>query len=83
LSVGDLDAWVAKLKGDGEIFLEKAYRRGDTRALMIEGPSANWSRLGSPTAAGGLTRGVAEMDVADPAAGLVEQVARSLECLAG
>ena len=39
LSVGDLDAWVAKLKGEGVTFLEQPYRLGDTRAVMIEGPS--------------------------------------------
>ena len=39
LSVGDLDAWVAKLRGDGVTFLEQPYRLGDTRAVLIEGPS--------------------------------------------
>ena len=39
LSVGDLDAWVAKLRGDGVTFLEQPYRLGDSRAVMIEGPS--------------------------------------------
>jgi catechol 2,3-dioxygenase-like lactoylglutathione lyase family enzyme len=39
LSVGDLDAWVAKLRGEGVVFLEEPYRLGDTRAVMIEGPS--------------------------------------------
>jgi catechol 2,3-dioxygenase-like lactoylglutathione lyase family enzyme len=39
LSVGDLDAWVAKLKSEGVNFLEQPYRLGDTRAVMIEGPS--------------------------------------------
>ena len=39
LSVGNLDAWVAKLKGEGVKFLERPYRLGDTRAVMIEGPS--------------------------------------------
>ena len=39
LSVGDLDAWIAKLSGEGVTFLEKPYRLGDTRAVMIEGPS--------------------------------------------
>jgi catechol 2,3-dioxygenase-like lactoylglutathione lyase family enzyme len=39
LSVTDLDAWVAKLRADGVIFLEQPYRLGDTRAVMIEGPS--------------------------------------------
>jgi catechol 2,3-dioxygenase-like lactoylglutathione lyase family enzyme len=39
LSVGDLDAWVAKLRGDNVKFLEQPYKLGDTRAVMIEGPS--------------------------------------------
>jgi catechol 2,3-dioxygenase-like lactoylglutathione lyase family enzyme len=39
LSVRDLDAWVAKLRGEGVTFLEPPYRLGDTRAAMIEGPS--------------------------------------------
>lgn len=39
LSVTDLDAWVAKLRGERVRFLEEPYRLGDTRAAMIEGPS--------------------------------------------
>jgi len=39
LSVRDLDGWVAKLRSEGVIFLEQPYRLGDTRAVMIEGPS--------------------------------------------
>ena len=39
LSVADLDAWVAKLQSEGVRFLEKPYELGDTRAVMIEGPS--------------------------------------------
>lgn len=39
LSVADLDAWVAKLRSEGVRFLETRYRLGDTRAVMIEGPS--------------------------------------------
>ena len=39
LSVASLDAWVAKLRGEGVRFLEEPYRLGDTRAAMIEGPS--------------------------------------------
>jgi hypothetical protein len=39
LSVTDLDAWVAKLRAEGVRFLEEPYRLGDTRAVMIEGPS--------------------------------------------
>ena len=39
LSVADLDAWVAKLRSEGVRFLQEPYRLGDTRAVMIEGPS--------------------------------------------
>jgi catechol 2,3-dioxygenase-like lactoylglutathione lyase family enzyme len=39
LSVPDLDAWVAKLRAEGVTFLEEPYPLGDTRAVMIEGPS--------------------------------------------
>lgn len=39
LSVADLDAWIAKLRGEGVTILEAPYRLGDTRAAMIEGPS--------------------------------------------
>jgi catechol 2,3-dioxygenase-like lactoylglutathione lyase family enzyme len=39
LSVADLDAWIAKLRGEGVTFLQEPYRLGDTRAVMIEGPS--------------------------------------------
>ena len=39
LSVDDLNAWVAKLKREKVKFLEKPYKLGDTRAVMIEGPS--------------------------------------------
>jgi catechol 2,3-dioxygenase-like lactoylglutathione lyase family enzyme len=39
LSVRDLDAWIAKLGGEGVRFLEPAYKLGATRAVMIEGPS--------------------------------------------
>jgi Glyoxalase/Bleomycin resistance protein/Dioxygenase superfamily len=39
LSVSDLDAWVAKLRSEGVRFLEEPYKLGDTRAVMIEGPS--------------------------------------------
>jgi catechol 2,3-dioxygenase-like lactoylglutathione lyase family enzyme len=39
LSVGDLDAWAGKLRDEGVTFLEEPYRLGDTRAVMIEGPS--------------------------------------------
>ncbi|HEY7491565.1 MAG TPA: VOC family protein [Candidatus Tectomicrobia bacterium] len=39
LSVADLDAWVAKLRREGVRFLEEPYALGNTRAVMIEGPS--------------------------------------------
>jgi 4-hydroxyphenylpyruvate dioxygenase-like putative hemolysin len=39
LSVADLDAWIAKLRAEGVRFLEPPYPLGDTRAVMIEGPS--------------------------------------------
>jgi hypothetical protein len=39
LSVTNLDAWIAKLKSEHVKFLEQPYKFGDTRAVMIEGPS--------------------------------------------
>jgi catechol 2,3-dioxygenase-like lactoylglutathione lyase family enzyme len=39
LSVTNLDAWIGKLKSEGVKFLEQPYKFGDTRAVMIEGPS--------------------------------------------
>ena len=39
LSVSNLDAWVAKLRAEGVKLLEQPYKLGDTRAVMIEGPS--------------------------------------------
>ena len=39
LSVSNLDAWVAKLRGEKIKFLKQPYKLGDTRAVMIEGPS--------------------------------------------
>ena len=39
LSVTDLDSWVAKLRREGVTILQEPYRVGDTRAVMIEGPS--------------------------------------------
>jgi catechol 2,3-dioxygenase-like lactoylglutathione lyase family enzyme len=39
LGVADLDAWIAKLRGEGVRFLEAPHALGDTRAVMIEGPS--------------------------------------------
>ena len=39
LSVSNLDTWAAKLKSEGVTVLRRPYRLGDTRAMMIEGPS--------------------------------------------
>ncbi|MGA7264343.1 MAG: hypothetical protein WBX30_26110 [Stellaceae bacterium] len=39
LSVTDLDAWIDKLRSEGVNFFEDPYALGDTRAVMIEGPS--------------------------------------------
>jgi catechol 2,3-dioxygenase-like lactoylglutathione lyase family enzyme len=39
LSVSDLDAWIEKLRGEGVPLSEGPYKLGDTRAVMIEGPS--------------------------------------------
>jgi hypothetical protein len=39
LSVADLDAWIAKLRGEQVTFLEQPYKIGELRAVMIEGPS--------------------------------------------
>jgi hypothetical protein len=39
LSVQNLDAWLAKLKGEGVKILKEPYKFADTRAFMIEGPS--------------------------------------------
>jgi catechol 2,3-dioxygenase-like lactoylglutathione lyase family enzyme len=50
LSVADLDAWIAKLEGEGVTFLEGPYRLGDTRAVMIEGPSREALELVEVTA---------------------------------
>ena len=36
---GRHDAWIAKLRGEGVTFLEGEHKLGDTRAVMIEGPS--------------------------------------------
>ena len=38
-SVSNLDAWIAKLRKEGVRFLQQPYKLGDTRAVMIEGPS--------------------------------------------
>jgi hypothetical protein len=40
LSVTDLDAWIAKLRGEDVRFLAEPYQLSDTRAVMIEGPSS-------------------------------------------
>ena len=39
LSVGNLDAWYAKLKGEGVKVLMEPYKLDSTRAFMVEGPS--------------------------------------------
>jgi hypothetical protein len=39
LRVSELDAWVEKLRDEAVMFLEQPYQLGETRALMIEGPS--------------------------------------------
>jgi catechol 2,3-dioxygenase-like lactoylglutathione lyase family enzyme len=39
LSVADLDAWIVKLRGEGVTVVDGPYALGDTRAVMIEGPS--------------------------------------------
>jgi catechol 2,3-dioxygenase-like lactoylglutathione lyase family enzyme len=39
LSVGDLDAWIDKLRNERVQILEGPYQFGETRAIMIEGPS--------------------------------------------
>ena len=39
LSVSNLDTWVSKLRSEGVQVLEPPYKIGETRAVMIEGPS--------------------------------------------
>ena len=39
LGVADLDAWVEKLRHEDVTFLEEPYALGETRAVLIEGPS--------------------------------------------
>ena len=39
LSVANLDAWIAKLRGEGVKMLGEPYRLGDVRAVLVEGPS--------------------------------------------
>jgi len=39
LSVTDLDAWIVKLDSEGVTLLGRSYQLGDTRAVMLAGPS--------------------------------------------
>jgi hypothetical protein len=39
VSVPALDPWIAKLTAENVTFLQQPYKFGDTRAIMIEGPS--------------------------------------------
>jgi hypothetical protein len=39
LGVTGLDAWMIRLRTEGVTFLGEPYRLGDTRAVMIAGPS--------------------------------------------
>ncbi|MSO29314.1 MAG: hypothetical protein EXQ48_00025 [Acidobacteria bacterium] len=39
LSVANLDAWMAKLGGEGVTLLGRPYPLGETRAVLVEGPS--------------------------------------------
>jgi len=39
LNVANLDAWLAKLRAENVKMLEQPYKLGDTRAVLIEGPS--------------------------------------------
>ena len=39
LSVANLDAWIAKLRGERVTFLTDPYTVGGARASLIEGPS--------------------------------------------
>jgi hypothetical protein len=39
LGVSNLDAWVDKLRGEHVTLLEQPYALGETRAVLIEGPS--------------------------------------------
>ena len=38
-AVRDLDGWVAKLKRENVTFLREPYKFGESRAVMVEGPS--------------------------------------------
>jgi len=60
LSVVDLDAWVAKLRGEGVVFLEEPYRvsprqhaRGDDRGSEPGSVGAGGGTLASPATGGG------------------------------
>ncbi len=48
LSVSNLDVWIAKLRSEGVKFLEQPYKIGNTRAVMIEGPSRKAIELVEP-----------------------------------
>ena len=39
LSINDLNAWIAKLRAENVTFREQPYTVGESRAVMIEGPS--------------------------------------------
>jgi len=39
LGVRDLDAWIARLRGEGVRLLDDVHPLGDTRSVLIEGPS--------------------------------------------
>jgi hypothetical protein len=39
VTVPTLDPWIAKLKAKNVTFLQQPYKFGDTRAIMIQGPS--------------------------------------------
>ncbi len=53
LSVTDLDLWLAKLRREGVAIAEPPSTRGDTRTLMIEGPSRELIELVEIKAPGG------------------------------
>ena len=37
--MANLDAWIAKLRGEGVKILDGPYKLGDVRAALVEGPS--------------------------------------------
>ena len=39
LAVRDLDGWIAKLKRENVTILREPYKFGESRAVMVEGPS--------------------------------------------